>query len=160
MTCGLGAAWPFLDVPGAIWHPMDIDTDKGASHSRVPDPIDREVGARMRLERQARGLTQQNLAERLGVSFQQIQKYERGINRISASVLVKAAEALGCSPALLLTGSERQEQAAGLEWTRMLSQPGARELLAAFVQIPDVTKRNALISVVTGLSPVSGASRS
>lgn len=137
----------------------DNDNDNaGAAHSRAPDPIDREVGARMRLERQARGLTQQNLAERLGVSFQQIQKYERGINRISASVLVKAAEALGCSPALLLTGSEGQEQAAGLEWMRMLSQPGARELLSAFVQIPDVATRNAVIAIVRGLAPATTGS--
>lgn len=62
--------------------------------SGAPDPIDVLVGARLRARRQARDLSQEALAERVGVSFQQVQKYERGANRISASRLVRIAVAL------------------------------------------------------------------
>lgn len=60
-----------------------------------PDPVDVHVGARIRAARKLKGLSQQALAESLGVTFQQVQKYERGANRISASMLTRAAKALG-----------------------------------------------------------------
>jgi transcriptional regulator with XRE-family HTH domain len=58
------------------------------------DPVDVAVGARIRLLRKVRGLSQQALAEAAGVTFQQIQKYEKGSNRVSASMLVEIAGAL------------------------------------------------------------------
>jgi transcriptional regulator with XRE-family HTH domain len=58
------------------------------------DPVDRHVGSRVRLRRRALGMSQAVLAERLGLTFQQIQKYERGTNRISASRLYRIAAAL------------------------------------------------------------------
>ena len=60
-----------------------------------PDPVDIAIGARMRLRRKSLGISQGVLSERVGVSFQQIQKYERGANRISASSLARAAIFLG-----------------------------------------------------------------
>ncbi|GAA0655518.1 helix-turn-helix domain-containing protein [Brevundimonas lenta] len=59
------------------------------------DPVDRYVGERIRAERMAAGLTQTQLGAAVGVTFQQIQKYERGVNRVSASTLARAAKALG-----------------------------------------------------------------
>lgn len=59
------------------------------------DPVDLYVGQRLRAERMRLKLSQGELGAALGVSFQQIQKYERGINRVSASTLVKAAKAMG-----------------------------------------------------------------
>lgn len=59
------------------------------------DPVDLYVGQRLRAERMQLKLSQGELGAALGVSFQQIQKYERGINRVSASTLVKAAKAMG-----------------------------------------------------------------
>lgn len=59
-----------------------------------PDPIDCYVGDRVRAERTRNGLSQSQLGQALGVTFQQIQKYERGTNRISASMLVRASQAL------------------------------------------------------------------
>ncbi len=61
---------------------------------RVPHPIDAYVGERMRLRRRTLGLTQVNLAQALGLTFQQVQKYERGLNRISASRLYELSVAL------------------------------------------------------------------
>lgn len=69
-----------------------------AAASRKPDPIDSFVGARIALRRAAMGLSQTVLAQRLGVSFQQVQKYETGANRISASRLHRLATVLATSP--------------------------------------------------------------
>lgn len=63
--------------------------------TETADPIDVHAGKRLRARRKALGLSQQTLGEKLGVSFQQIQKYERGTNRISFSTLVRAAHVLG-----------------------------------------------------------------
>src|ERR1700748_4014703 len=60
----------------------------------LADPIDVAVGARIRLLRKLRGMSQQALAEAAGVTFQQIQKYERGANRVSASMLSRIATTL------------------------------------------------------------------
>lgn len=63
----------------------------------VADPIDVYIGQRLRAERLARKMSQADLGAALNVTFQQIQKYERGDNRVSASMLTKAAKALGLS---------------------------------------------------------------
>lgn len=127
------------------------DGEISPSKTGGPDPIDLAVGARIRLQRHAVGLSQQSLAARLGLSFQQIQKYERGANRVSASMLVRTAEALGCSPALLLVGAEDQQHAADVQWLTLLTQNGATELLAAFSQIADPDTRAAVIAITRGL---------
>ncbi len=59
-----------------------------------PKPVDKHVGQRLRQRRGAQGLSQMKMAEALGLSFQQVQKYERGVNRISASTLYEAARCL------------------------------------------------------------------
>jgi transcriptional regulator with XRE-family HTH domain len=59
-----------------------------------PNPVDVHVGARMRLRRTLLGLTQMGLAERMGITFQQVQKYERGTNRVSSSRLYDLARIL------------------------------------------------------------------
>lgn len=69
---------------------------------KSPNPIDLEVGKRILLRRTLLGLTQQQLAAEIGVSFQQVQKYERGLNRVSASRMVPIAAALGVTPAWLM----------------------------------------------------------
>ena len=59
-----------------------------------PDPIDRHVGRRLRARRTLLGMSQTSLAQALGLTFQQVQKYERGANRISASALFRLSRAL------------------------------------------------------------------
>jgi len=63
--------------------------------ARSPNPVDVHVGARLRLRRRQLGISQAQLAHALGLTFQQIQKYERGTNRVSASKLYEAARHLG-----------------------------------------------------------------
>ena len=73
-----------------------------------PHPIDVEVGGRVRLLRTAQGMNQTTLGQRCGVSFQQVQKYETGVNRMSASRLCQVAAALGVTPASLFDGIEAE----------------------------------------------------
>jgi transcriptional regulator with XRE-family HTH domain len=63
--------------------------------SRRPNPIDAHVGSRVRLRRMLLGMSQEKLGERLGLTFQQVQKYEKGVNRIGASRLFDLAQILG-----------------------------------------------------------------
>jgi putative toxin-antitoxin system antitoxin component (TIGR02293 family) len=60
-----------------------------------PDPVAVEVGRRIRIQRLSSGLSQSSLADRLGVTFQQVQKYEKGVNRVDAGRLAKIAKVLG-----------------------------------------------------------------
>ncbi|MDK1389727.1 Antitoxin PezA [Ensifer psoraleae] len=60
--------------------------------------IDQEIGARVRATREVLGVSQQALAEKLGVTYQQIQKYEQGINRISTATLIRLCQSLNISP--------------------------------------------------------------
>src|SRR5690348_1507474 len=80
-----------------------------------PDPIDVEVGRRIRLQRLARGLSQTELGNELGVTFQQVQKYEKGANRVGAGRLSRIAEALDVSVSQLLgdTVNARSDVPAG-----------------------------------------------
>jgi transcriptional regulator with XRE-family HTH domain len=128
------------------------------------DPIDVAVGGRIRARRQALRMSQMTLAEHLGVSFQQVQKYERGANRISASMLVKAACALECPGGHLLgprAGETEapQEDALQREIKSLLTTPGAEELLRAFGQLPLGEARSSVIAIVTGLASGSYARR-
>lgn len=64
----------------------------------MPDPIDVHVGSRLRLRRTLLGYSQDKLAQQLDLTFQQVQKYERGTNRIGAGRLMQLAHVLGCAP--------------------------------------------------------------
>lgn len=66
------------------------------SRNEPPDPIDVSVGAQIKSRRLAQGLNQTQLGAAIGVTFQQVQKYERGTNRVSASMLHRITKSLGC----------------------------------------------------------------
>ena len=86
----------FLDDRTSLQTPENYGESKSAMRSRV-DPRDAEIGRRIRALRLERGWSQTLLAERIGVTFQQVQKYERGTTRIGASRLQHIAEVLGVS---------------------------------------------------------------
>jgi transcriptional regulator with XRE-family HTH domain len=67
----------------------------------APDPLDLEIARRLKATRITQGMTQTELGQAIGVTFQQVQKYERGSNRVSASTLMKCAVALDTSIAAL-----------------------------------------------------------
>lgn len=81
------------------------------TEERSPDPIDIEVGQRVRAFRLAKKLSQKGLADACGISFQQVQKYERGANRVSASMMCRIGAVLDIDPADLLPPSARNRPA-------------------------------------------------
>ncbi|HEX8569707.1 MAG TPA: helix-turn-helix transcriptional regulator [Caulobacteraceae bacterium] len=83
---------------------------------RRPDPFDVQVGARVRTVRKARGISQSDLAGAAGITFQQVQKYERGTNRISASMLQRISRHIG-APMSELLGEAPGTQASDVDWT-------------------------------------------
>ena len=80
---------------------------------KTPNPIDVFVGSRVRLRRLMVGMSQEALADRLGVTFQQVQKYEKGTNRISASRLQAIAEVFRVPPSFFFQDEDSATPAAG-----------------------------------------------
>ena len=77
---------------------------------RIREPQDAEIGRRVRTLRMQRGLSQTVLADALGVTFQQVQKYEKGMNRISSGRLVRIAEILKVPIAFFFEGLEKNQK--------------------------------------------------
>src|SRR5678816_3619213 len=117
--------------------------------TKAPDPMDSALGAAVRIRRRTIGMSQEALAEQCGVSFQQIQKYENGANRISFSRLVQIARALRCRVTDLMDvfdGAEK-ETTEDLDLLSRMRTPGALELLSAYERLqPEV--RGSLVSLV------------
>ena len=120
------------------------------------DDVDAYVGARIGLRRSALGLSQSALAQRIGVSFQQVQKYETGQNRISASRLHRVAHVLG--PSVEAFFPPAQGEGAVREGLRTLHSLSAtvdgRTVAAAFPLIEDRALRRAVARIVAALARV------
>lgn len=114
-----------------------------------PDPIDVAVGHRIRVRRKWLGVSQSTLAEHLGVSFQQVQKYERGANRVSASMLVKIAQKLDTSVAELV--GENASPQGDESLFEKLAIPGAVQLLDAFASVQQPALRTAILNLTRSL---------
>jgi len=110
------------------------------------DAIDVHVGKRVRAYRLSRGMSQAALGEKIGVTFQQIQKYERGVNRMGGSRLKKVATALDVPVAALFGEDEKGGEAADV-LTHILSKQYAIRLLRAFDAIKNKKERLALVLV-------------
>jgi transcriptional regulator with XRE-family HTH domain len=109
------------------------------------DSVDLEVGRMIRVQRLARGLTLTELATEIGVTFQQLHKYERGLNRVSMGRLTRIGRALEVDMTYLLGAKKRatttpapspEEQAKFTEAVEMLGRKGALRLVKAFANIP------------------------
>ena len=128
--------------------------------NKTPDPMDVALGAAVRIRRRTIGMSQEALAEQCGVSFQQIQKYENGANRISFSRLVQIARALRCRVVDLMDvlDTPGQEVSGDMDLLSRMRTPGALELLAAFERLPQ-DARSSLVSFMRALTAPDGASR-
>lgn len=120
---------------------MNVD-GLAQSDGSEADTLDREIGARLRHARTLRGLTQGDLGRVIDVSFQQIQKYESGANRISVSTLILLARALDVSAGELL--GEGRADARRVDWT-LLSEDGAHALLQTVSQMAPQARRTVLL---------------
>ena len=121
-----------------------------AMDTRGVSETDRQVGERMRDCRLALGMSQTTMAERIGVTFQQVQKYEKGVNRVSAGRLRRIADVLAVSVASLI-GDGAGAGGPSDQLASLLSQPGALNLLERWTALDPVT-RNAILDLVTTLS--------
>lgn len=139
------------------------DNDGAERGSRRPNPIDVHVGNRVRLQRMLVGLSQEKLGEHLGLTFQQIQKYEKGINRIGASRLFELARVLGVkvqffydeapvtdAPAAMAGGfGERGADSYVFEF---LNSREGLDLNRAFARITDPKVRRSVLDLVRTLA--------
>lgn len=131
-----------MEAPnGAVGGALSEQTDRR-------DPIDIKVGQRIRLRRRMSGLSQGALASSIGVSFQQIQKYELGANRVSASALVRLAAGLDTSVSALV--GEGPTIALGGDLAELLNLAGALNLLEYYVAA-DPGRRRILLAFVRGM---------
>ena len=115
------------------------------------------VGARVKTRRKRLGMSQSTLAERIGVTFQQVQKYEKGTNRIGSSRLAQIAAVLGVSPASLFGEGEdganlapRSSEMTTIE--EMMSTAEGAALNRSFAKITDPVVKRAVIGLVKALA--------
>ncbi len=110
-----------------------------------PHQLDVAIGHRIRERRRSMGFSQQRLAEAVGVTFQQIQKYERGSNRVSFSRLLEIAHAMNCSLSDLSDGLDAPSATEAGTLNGLLAVEGAMELLEAYATLPSRDLRRALV---------------
>lgn len=104
-------------------------------------PVDAHVGKRIRHRRWMVGMTQQQLADRVGIKFQQIQKYETGMNRVSASRLWDISDALEVSIAFFFEGLSTEGEAAAKLAPDVMADKEALELVRTYYSIPEAQRR-------------------
>jgi len=102
-------------------------------------PVDTHVGKRIRHRRWMMGMTQQQLADAVGIKFQQIQKYETGMNRVSASRLWGIAAALGVPISFFFEGLAEEAEAGHA--ASVVADREAMELVRAYTAIPEAQRR-------------------
>ncbi|TCO70893.1 helix-turn-helix domain-containing protein [Rhodovulum euryhalinum] len=119
-------------------------------------PVDVHVGKRIRHRRWMVGMTQQQLAEKVGIKFQQIQKYETGMNRVSASRLWDIADALDVSVSFFFEGLDGKAAEAASQGMPddILSDKEALELVRSYYAIPE-NQRRRLFELARVLSDVA-----
>ncbi|MBV9509856.1 MAG: helix-turn-helix transcriptional regulator [Caulobacteraceae bacterium] len=131
----------------------NIGSGQGAGADQGPNRLDIVLGARIRDRRKSLGVTQTALAEASGVTFQQIQKYERGFNRVSFSRLVEIARALDCRVADLVDGLDEISSSRPdfRSEPSLLDRPDAGPLLAAYAAAPPRLRR-AILNLMVAIA--------
>lgn len=128
--------------------------------NKGPNPIDVHVGSRVRLKRSMLGLSQEKLADQLGITFQQVQKYEKGTNRISASRMFEISRILQVPVDFLFEGlstvsgsaTGMAEEGSSDYVVDFLSTAEGVQLNRSFVKIKDPLVRKKIIDLVRSLS--------
>ena len=125
----------------------------------IPNPIDVHVGKRIRMRRLFLGMNQEKLADALGLTFQQVQKYEGGANRVSASRLSAMADILGV-PISFFFGDLQLDETGGTaeerETRERMERPETIELVRLYYAIPDARVRQQFLEMVKAVAE-SGA---
>ena len=113
-----------------------------------PDSVDQIVGRNIRIHRLEKALTQTELADQLGLTFQQVQKYEKGTNRVGSGRLLKIATFLNIPVTALFKGSDEMADADKQSIFDQLATPHANRLLQAFARIHDDGLRRSVVQLV------------
>ena len=127
---------------------------------KAPNPIDRYVGSRVRMRRMLIGMSQEKLGEALGLTFQQVQKYEKGTNRIGASRLHRIASVLGVQVEFFYDGAPHANTGGGgfaeaqsqTYVSDFLTTSEGVQLVKAFLEIKDPKVRRKLVELITSLA--------
>jgi transcriptional regulator with XRE-family HTH domain len=122
--------------------------------SKAPQAVDFILGRNIRLRRMMKGISQTALASKIGVTFQQVQKYEGGANRISASRLSQIAQVLEAPIGVFFDGgpNERKEAQNGQSPLALLSEPQALRVARALIRIADPDIRKSCMKLVERLA--------
>lgn len=136
--------------------------DKLVDSDRAPNPIDRHVGLRIRMRRKELGISQERLAESIGLTFQQVQKYERAANRVSASKLWEMSRALNTTIAYFYEGLSDTPEPVGSNQPRetvqdFLMTPEGLELASSFPRITHGRVRRKILDLVRVMSEETDA---
>jgi transcriptional regulator with XRE-family HTH domain len=128
---------------------------------KTPDPIDRHVGSRVRMQRVLLKMSQEKLGEALGLTFQQVQKYEKGTNRIGASRLQQIAKTLNVPPSFFFEGAPTAassnaggfaEESSSQYVVDFLSTAEGLHLNRSFARIKDPKVRKRVIDLIATLA--------
>jgi transcriptional regulator with XRE-family HTH domain len=124
-----------------------------------PNPVDKHVGSRVRMRRLMLGMSQTTLADGLGLTFQQVQKYEKGTNRIGASRLQHLASILQVPVPFFFEGLPTEQNSKGLmgntspsDVFEFLATTDGVRLARAFTRIPDAKLRRTIVDVAEQIS--------
>jgi transcriptional regulator with XRE-family HTH domain len=125
-----------------------------ATKTKSPDPTNHSIGLKIRSQRIMRGLSQTELGDKLGITFQQVQKYERGSNRISAGRLKQIADILELPVSFFFEGALGKGAAAeninaGLSF---LETAASARLVRAFAEIESPDIRSSIVTLVEGIA--------
>ena len=117
--------------------------------SKSPQEVDRIVGRNVRIYRLAKGLSQTELADQLGLTFQQVQKYEKGVNRVGAGRLFEISKILDVSIVSMFRGtSAARSKGDPPSPFDLLADPLSLRLVSAFSEIAEPRMRHALVAFV------------
>lgn len=127
---------------------------------KSPNPVDKHVGSRVRMRRMMVGMSQEKLGESLGITFQQIQKYEKGTNRIGASRLQNISQVLSVPVAFFFEGAPSMnadatgfaEDASPAYVSDFLASSEGLALTRAFLKIADSKVRRRIVDLVEALA--------
>ncbi|MBV8095379.1 MAG: helix-turn-helix transcriptional regulator [Acetobacteraceae bacterium] len=142
------------------------DQSEAGEREGRPSPIDVHVGSRIRLRRTLMGMSQERLGEALGLTFQQVQKYERGVNRVGASRLFDLSRVLDVPISFFfddmpdsLTGSQGGSRRVGFAESQegftddTLSRRETLELVRAYYRISDPSVRKRVFELIKSMGP-------
>jgi transcriptional regulator with XRE-family HTH domain len=127
--------------------------------AKTPDPLDVMVGAKIRIFRTQRGMSQGDLAGKIGIAFLQLQKYEKGINRVGTSRLSRIAAVLGISIGDLFESNGRKPANLKSPY-RLLEDRCALRVLTAFSRTSDPRIRRAVASLIESIADLRPAAKS